>query len=266
MKKQYLLTTIAVLLITTISKAQVVTIHPEALRLQLENSAMKTSKNALYTNVIEQVDEIKQDILKAKGVIEEAHRLTYKALTEVKTSISEAKKLYYTLQAIQRIEEDLQEAYSLALGIKVFDRNQQVVTGSVSPGGGVVYDTTYVPIWKNPILPLHYRYNSIILEQCVGLAGFINQFVIRQQTGQGIGSTNGQFLEKSANIVSNIIREKFLSSVYQKVHALELTTKSYVFGIRTVKWQADSQNIIPWQLFINDSKAIVTSIISRLNF
>ena len=263
--KKLLLTIHLFCFISNLAKAQVqVVTHTKAIELYTQNMAVKQAKKTLYKEAVEEIKEIKQDILLAKGVIEEAQRMTYNGLTEVHNGIKEAKKFYYALESIKRIEQNLSEAHSLALGIKIFSHWETASAGSSTGGAGF---TTQRAVYKNPILPLHIKYNKLVMEQITQLITFVTGFIQRQGGDNGNSNiSNGSFADNSVYILSNVMREKFLSDVYRKVYAIEITTRSYLHGVKTVKWQSDANNIIPYKMFIYDDINIMNRIKSKINF
>lgn len=288
--------------LSNFASAQQSLLHINAIRLQLQNTAWKMAHNKLYTDAIEDVKGIKEDILKAKGQMEEIQRLTYKGLTDIHTSIKEAKKFYFMIKSIARTNEALKEAYSLALGIKMKKSTSGGGTGTGVITGDINNPSGYeLEIWHNPILPLHIKFNKIIVEKCIALVTFTNDFIREQKavidlggagtatgtgtststsgesgTGTGVGTQTGtgavdggqtgNFTTKTKNIISNVVREQLLSQMYQRAYTIEIITKSYLNAVKTVRWQADAQNILPWKHMIWEDQLIIERMKQKINF
>jgi hypothetical protein len=104
-----------VLLLSFVAKAQQYVYHTDLFPQVIENSSFKMGSNELYANKLSSVKSDRTTTSAYAAIIEEAQNLIFSSLTNVDDGIKNGKTVYYVVQKIPMILDNLETATSLAI-------------------------------------------------------------------------------------------------------------------------------------------------------
>lgn len=267
--KSYKLFYLTILLLLSSLKpvfAQIaLTVHPRELVTFEKSYAYKNARNKLYNETLEKIKDAKQDVLELRTRITLIQNYIYKSMTTVNGAIKQAKALEFSINRIAHIIKDLDELRGIAWS--TFSAEHITTVYMEGPNG-----TSPTPIEMivrdYVILKESLAYIDLIGKRITKLEKYIADFILKQTNdGFSIGGEGNGLIQiggKAPMIISNVIREKFLSNVYSQIYYIDIDLHSFIYKAKAIHIQTEVRKINPFSLYINKDKMMLNTIINDL--
>lgn len=242
------------------------TVHPRELVTYEKSYVYKNARNKLYNETMEKIKDAKHDVAELRARLTLIHRFIYQSVTSVNGAIKQAKTLKYSANRIAHIYKDLDSIGKIVSSTYLYKYDQEVIVGDINSGnvshGAIVRDYF--------ILKIGMDYIKLIEKRITKLQTYINEFIL-EQTGDVV-STQGlvsnvipiQIGGKIPNIISNVVRESFLTNVYTELYIIDVQLHSFIYKAQNVHLQTEVRKLNPFADFINQDKIMINTIKNQI--
>lgn len=240
------------------------TVHPRELVTYEKSYVYKNARNKLYNETMEKIKDAKHDVAELRARLTLIHNYIYKSMTTVNGAIKQAKTIKFSINRIAHIIEDLDELREIAWSTfsaehvtTVYIENTNGTSSSPTPIQMTVRD--YV------ILKESLAYIDLVRKRITKLEKYISEFILKQ-TSDGIAGGNGIFQigGQVPTVISNVIRESFLSNVYTEIYIIDVQLHSFIYKAQNVHLQTEVRKLNPFADFINQDKMMINTIKNQI--
>lgn len=242
------------------------TVHPRELVTYQKSYIYKNARNKLYNETMEKIKDAKHDVAQLRARLTLIHRFVYQSVTSVNGAIKQAKTLKYSANRIAHIYKDLDSiggiAHATFLGHHAEDQEIKLSDGTSTWITVVVKDYVF--------LKLANEYTTLIQKRITKLQTYIKEFIL-EQTGDIVATqgliSNGlpiQIGGKIPNIISNVVRESFLTNIYTELYIIDVQLHSFLYKATNVHIQTEVRKLNPFADFINQDKIMMNTIKNQI--